>query len=148
MTHKNNTSRAQRELSSALVLATEAHDGQYDLAGNPYILHPIHVAMKMKSIEAKTVAILHDVVEDTKVMLEDLEELGFHQDIIDAVDAITWRGPEDYEDYIQRVKTNTLARIVKLGDLEHNMEAARLPKIGIYETKRMVKYWRAYQELK
>jgi len=141
-------SRQNKELSSALALAAEAHRDQYDLAGKPYFLHCIRVAMKLDDPVQMTVAILHDIVEDTKVNLEDLVELGFHEDVIEAVDAITKRQGEQYVDYVERVKGNDTATAVKLSDLEDNMDTTRLPRFGKYESKRLAKYFSAYRYLK
>ena len=138
----------QMQLSSAIILATEAHMDQYDLSGEPYILHCIRVMMKVTTPLQKTIAILHDTVEDTKVSLEQLREMGFSNPVVEGVDALTHRFGESYDDYIDRVKLNPDATKVKLSDLEDNINALRLPYFGKYESQRTVKYWRAYQRLK
>jgi len=140
--------RPNRDLASAIALAAEAHVEQFDFSGTPYILHCMRVAMKLPNAVLKTIGILHDVVEDTKISLEDLEELGFDGRVLDAVDALTRRDKETYEDYIERVIKNRDATFVKLADLEDNMDVTRLPYFGKYESKRLAKYLRTYAKLK
>ena len=107
-------------------LAIAMHDKQKDKGGAPYILHPIHVAEQMKTEEETIVALLHDVVEDTSVTLSDLQYLGFSDEVVYAVDAITKRDGEKWKDYIDRVKENRIARKVKIADLNHNSDLSRL----------------------
>ena len=105
----------------AVELAIDAHRGQTDKGGYSYILHPIAVADRCMDDYEKIVAILHDVVEDTEVLLEDLEAAGFPAEIVEAVEALTKLDGEDYlTDYIPRVKANAIARQVKIRDIEHN----------------------------
>jgi len=137
----------QVQLSSAILLATKMHMDQYDLSGEPYILHCIRVMLKVHTPLQKTIAILHDIVEDTKISLEYLRESGFSNPVVEGVDALTHRFGESYDDYIDRVKLNPDATKVKLSDLEDNINALRLPYFGKYESQRTVKYWRAYQRL-
>lgn len=113
-------------LSKAISIAIRAHSGFYDKGGNPYILHPLYVMSKCKTNDEKIVGILHDVVEDTDVSIDDLRGFGFSDDIIAAIDAITRRDNEMYSLYISRVMSNDLATIVKIYDLEHNMDTSRL----------------------
>ena len=89
-------------LERAVVIAAEAHAGQVDKAGAPYILHPLRLMLQMEKTEDRIVAVLHDVVEDTDWTLERLRKEGFPQVIIDAIDSVTWRKYEDYEDFILR----------------------------------------------
>lgn len=126
----------------ALELATKAHFDQKDKAGKDYILHPITVASFMDTDEEKAVAYLHDVVEDTSVSLEDLSKV-FSTDIVEAVDAITKRNNESYEEYLKRVSTNKIARKVKVSDMLHNMDLTRLPKITEKDIERVNKYKRS-----
>ena len=116
-------------LGRAILIAQQAHEGQFDKSGVPYIEHVRHVSMCAGEygIEAEIVGWLHDVVEDTSVTLDDLR-LVFPVEIVDAVDAITRRYTEDTHDpepylgvFIPRIKANTLARIVKIEDLQHNL---------------------------
>lgn len=110
----------------AMQIAYDAHEGQVDKGGYPYIAHPLHLAERMKTEEEVIVALLHDVVEDTPVTLPDLEHFGFSEEVVQAVDAITHRYKEPYKDYIERVKGNRIARTVKIEDIKHNMDFTRI----------------------
>lgn len=116
-------------LGRAILIAKKAHEGQFDKSGVPYIEHVRYVAQHAGEygIEAEIIGWLHDVVEDTSITLDDLRAV-FPAEIIDAVDAITRRYTEDTNDpepylgvFIPRIKVNTLARIVKIEDLKHNL---------------------------
>lgn len=127
-------------VSLAENLAREAHKGQVDKSGEDYIYHPLYVASQMNSEDEKAVALLHDVVEDTFITLADLAKRGFSKEIIEAVDAITKRTGEDYRTYLGRVKTNPIARVVKIADIYHNMNLKRLKKPKEKDFARMEKY--------
>jgi len=135
-------------IEDAILWATEVHRGQVDKSGNPYILHPIRVMMRMTSPEARIVAILHDTIEDSDHTLDDLRALGYDETIIAAVDAISRREDESYEEFIQRLKPNPLARRVKLGDLLDNMDLRRAnPVVAEKDAERLARYQRAWIEL-
>ena len=135
------------DLDRAIVFATVAHAGQLDKAGQPYILHPLRVMFSMFTLEEKIVGVLHDVVEDTTLTL-DLLSRNFPTEIVIAVDALTHRDGEIYEDYIVRIKSSSsLAVRVKLADLKDNMNKDRIPYPSERDTKRWEKYQRAYDEL-
>ena len=125
-----------------------AHKGQYDKAGKPYATHPIYVATKMKTNKEIIVALLHDVIEDTKLSLEDLIEEGFPHEIIEAIDAITKKPEEDYFEYIKRVKKNPLARKIKIEDLKHNMNLKRIDEPTEKDYERVEKYKKALEILR
>lgn len=110
----------------ALEVAMDAHSGQLDKGGNPYIQHPLAVASWMKTEREITVALLHDVVEDSDYTFETLMHMGFPDDIIEALKCLTHAPGEDYFDYIERVKQNELSIRVKLADLWHNSQLDRL----------------------
>jgi len=132
-----------KALDRAIVLATKYHFGQLDKSGLPYILHPIAVMSRVGTMEEKIVAILHDIVEDTQMTLDELraDPVGFTDEIIDAVDAISRRGKEESTDqYYKRLLTNKLAIIVKIADLEHNMSMPRLLTIREKDLRR-VRYY-------
>jgi len=112
-------------LSKAIILATEAHAGQLDKGGQPYILHPLRVMLDCETIEQKIVAVLHDTVEDTELELS-LIRHWFGDVIADAVDALSRRNDESYPCFIDRCAKNILAADVKLRDLEDNMNLDRL----------------------
>lgn len=106
-------------LASAFHIAYHAHRGQKRWDGSPYIDHPIAVAQSLKDVDAQIVALLHDVVEDTDITLDDLSSFG--DEVVDAVNAITKRDGERYVDYLNRVAANGLATEVKIADITHNL---------------------------
>ncbi len=130
----------------AMNIAYSAHMGQFDKAGVPYIFHPIHLAEQMDTEEECIVALLHDVVEDTNVTFEDLEK-DFPKSIIDAIKLLTHDKSVDYMEYVKNLKSNPIAKKVKLADLRHNSDTARLLKITEKEIKRVEKYKKAIQLL-
>lgn len=113
-------------LDTAIKLATEAHAGQVDKAGQPYILHPLRVMSAMTSDVEKIVAILHDVVEDTNLSCDDLYwSIGFSPEIVQAVAALTRGKDEEYFDVIHRLMLNPIARAVKIADIRDNLDPGR-----------------------
>jgi len=132
-------------LHSAIILATKAHSNQVDKIGEPYILHPIRVMLSCNSIECKTVAILHDVLEDTDITVMDLKQLfkeypiTIVQPIIDAVVAITKIKNESYINYLAKVKNNYIATYVKKIDIKDNMSPIRTYKLDHDTQKRLAK---------
>lgn len=120
--------------------AKKAHFGQTDRAGIDYIKHPETVASFVTTDEEKAVAYLHDVIEDTTLTLLDLKKEGFSKNIIEAVDILTKKKGQDYQSYLNLVKTNELARVVKLADLRHNSDLTRLPLITEKDLERNKKY--------
>ena len=132
----------------AIQLAVQAHHGQRDKAGEPYILHPLRVMQRMETDWERIVAILHDVVEDTPVTLADLRRAGFPQTVLTAVDCLTMREGENYDAFIQRAKANPIARRVKMADLEDNLDLNRLPRVTAADQKRLEKYQRALVALR
>lgn len=128
-------------LEKALSLATEAHGGQVDKGGRPYINHPIAVAAMVDSEDEKVVALLHDVVEDTGITLEDLHrKYGFSSKIVYAVDCITKRAGESLHDYLLRVKRSELATAVKIADLTHNSDLSRISEPQAKDIQRVIRY--------
>ena len=134
-------------LERAIEIAARAHAGQVDKAGAPYILHPIRMMLSVDSIEARMAAMLHDVVEDSDVTLEQLRAEGFPASVIEAVEALTKREGEDYEAFIRRVAPNMLARQVKLADLRDNSDLSRIAQPTEKDRLRIEKYRRAIQYL-
>lgn len=110
----------------ALKICFNAHKYQVDKTGIPYVFHPFHLAEQMNSEEEICVALLHDVVEDTDVMFEDLINEGFNENIVNAVKLLTHHKDTPYMEYIEKIKGNQLARKVKLADLRHNSDLTRL----------------------
>ena len=127
----------------ALAIAKDAHKGQVDKAGVNYIQHPLFVASLVEGELAKTVALLHDVVEDSDWTLEDLHKEGLPEEVVQAVGILTKKRNENYEEYILRVKQNPLARQVKLADLKHNSDLSRLANVTDRDRKRVEKYQKA-----
>jgi (p)ppGpp synthase/HD superfamily hydrolase len=136
-------------LEDAIILATDAHRGQKDRNDEPYIMHPLRVAAQLWGYDERMVAVLHDVVEDTDVTLDDLRQAGYPDHIVDAVDALSKRKDvnEPYSQYIRRVKENPLATKVKIADLGDNANLGRLPKVEAYDLRRLDRYNRALQFL-
>ena len=134
-------------LDKAVSLAAQAHLGQTDKAGAPYILHPLRVMFRCRSAAAMMAAVLHDVVEDTPVTLADLRSQGFPEEVVRAVGCLTRLADETYEAFIERVKTDPVALEVKVADLEDNMDLRRLADPQPRDLERLAKYRRAWREL-
>jgi len=126
----------------AFDIAHKAHFGQIDKAGNDYIHHPIAVAMGCTTEKSRIVGFLHDVVEDTDVTLGDLAK-EFDSDIITAINLVTKTNNVYYPKYLEDIKTNDIAREVKLSDLTHNMDLSRIPNSGKWDYVRLDKYQRS-----
>lgn len=135
------------DITSAISIACKAHLGQTDKGGNPYILHPIRLMMKFAEPKKMIVAVLHDVVEDGDVSLQDLRKSGFSEEVVAAIDCLSKRPGEAYDDFISRVLKNELARCVKLEDIRDNMDLSRLPAISGGDMTRITKYHEALQRL-
>ena len=108
----------------AMQIAYNAHHGQMDPSGVPYIFHPMHLAEQMEDEVSCAVAILHDVVEDTYVTLEMLQQ-EFPPIVTDALSLLTHHKSEDYFEYVNRIRSNPIAKAVKLADLAHNSDQSR-----------------------
>ena len=131
----------------ALHIAQEAHKGQTDKSGKPYILHLIRVAERCNTEEERIVALLHDIVEDTPVSPTNLLNEGFSQRIVDAVVSVTRNEEETYTDFIHRCRLNPIGRVVKIHDLEDNMDITRLEWLTSADMERLNKYLKAYKYL-
>ena len=135
-------------LDRAKAIATSAHEGQVDKAGKPYIEHPMRVMNMGKTVEEKIAGVLHDVVEDSDWTFEMREKEGIPKDVMDALRCVTKLSEdEDYDHFIERVKTNPLAVKVKLNDLKDNMDITRLGEVTEKDLARLNKYIRAYRQL-
>lgn len=132
----------------ALKLCFEAHKDQLDKSGLPYVFHPFHLAEQMKDEATTIVALLHDVVEDTDYTFEDLEGMGFGEEVIEALKLLTHDGTVPYMDYVANLKHNPIARAVKLADLSHNSDPTRLEVMDEWAIKRAEKYKAAMELLK
>src|SRR5688572_27030190 len=135
------------KLEDAIALAVEAHRGQKDKSGEPYILHPLRVMFSCETEVERIVAVLHDVVEDTGRTFDDLRKLGFSEEVLTALDCVTKREGEDYEQFIERAAANSVARKVKLADLKDNMDLRRLPAMEQQDMDRLRKYVTAWRRL-
>ena len=128
----------------AMIIAYEAHKNQVDKSGVPYIYHPIHVAEQMDTENECIIALLHDVVEDTNVTFKQLEEV-FSKEIIDILKLLTREENIEYDEYIKRIKNNSIACKVKIADLTHNLDKTRLDFVTEVDVKRNEKYKRLYK---
>lgn len=135
-------------LRRAIEIATEAHRGQKDKAGNDYIEHPLRVMEAGRTMEEKITGVLHDVVEDSDWTFAMLEAEGFSKEIVDALRCVTKLSEsEPYDKFITRIKKNPLAVAVKLNDISDNMDIRRLPYLSDKDVKRLKKYLKAYKQL-
>lgn len=123
----------------AMKIAYDAHLGQLDYNGVPYIFHPYHLAEQMDDEISCTVALLHDVVEDTSITFADLEQM-FPKQVVEIVMLLTHDETVDYFEYIRKIKTNAIATKVKLADIKHNSNEAR--SLGSNLTKEQLLYWK------
>lgn len=130
-------------LDKAAKICVTKHVGQRDKSGTAYFLHPMRVAMRCCTDEEKIVAMLHDVIEDTDVTAENLLEDGFPKYIVDSVLSVTKETGESYEDFVARAKANPIGRVVKLYDLEDNLNVLRLDTLTDDMAQRYNKYLRA-----
>lgn len=124
----------------ALRLSFDAHKDQVDKSGMPYVYHPFHLAEQMDTEETVTVALLHDVVEDTDHTIQDLAAMGFPKPVTDALELMTHDEAVPYMDYVAKIKSDPIARAVKLADLRHNSDLSRLDVIDDKALRRIRKY--------
>ena len=136
-------------LDRMLVIVTNAHHGQFDKGGRPYILHPLRVMsfLKEDDEELQCIALGHDVIEDTKVTYKDLREAGMTERVIDGIRALTKQPGQTYEEYKEGVFASRDAMRVKLCDLRHNTDIRRLKGVTEKDIARMAKYHTFYLEI-
>ena len=127
----------------AMKIAFEAHKDQVDKSGLPYVYHPFHLAEQMDNELAVCAALLHDVVEDTNMTIEQLGEHGFPKEVLMALKCLTHDDNEPYFDYVRNIKGNSIATQVKIADLRHNMDLSRLEIIDDAAINRREKYLKA-----
>lgn len=130
----------------AMIIAYNAHQNQFDKAGVPYIFHPIHLAEQMNSETECIVALLHDVVEDTFVTFTELEK-EFSSEVIETLKLLTHDKKTDYMSYIKKLKNNSVAKKVKIADINHNIDESRLDKVTAKDISRRNKYKKALEIL-
>ena len=131
----------------ALKLCFEAHKDQIDKSGMPYVFHPFHLAEQMADENTTIVALLHDVIEDTEYTLDDLRKFGFAEDVLSAISLMTHADDVPYMEYVVKIKTNPIAKAVKLADLKHNSDMSRLDQITQTDEERAKKYKQAIELL-
>ncbi len=135
-------------LLRAIEISMNAHKEQKDKSGEPYILHCLRVMLKGKTKEEQIAGVLHDVVEDSEITIEELKKEGFPDVVLDAVNCLTkWEGM-DYDVYVEGVLGNELSKRVKLYDLEDNMNIGRLKEVKVSDVERLNKYLRTYERIR
>lgn len=135
-------------LAKAIQIAVNAHEGQVDRSGEPYIQHPLRLMNNVQTIEEKIVAILHDVIEDTTITSADLREAGIPDELIVEIQALTHDPKIEYDAYVKKIAEHKIARNVKIADLKDNMDITRLNSITDKDIDRLKKYHRNYVYLK
>lgn len=135
------------QTKKALKLCFESHKNQVDKSGMPYAFHPFHLAEQMTDEKTTVVALLHDVIEDTDYTINDLKNMGFEKDILDALALLTHNNDTPYMEYVARIKINPIARVVKLADLQYNSDLTRLNIVDEKALKRKEKYSEAIKIL-
>ncbi len=136
-------------LDQAIALASREFLGRFDKGGVPYILHCLTVmnGVDQSDEELMIIAVLHDLVEDTKYTLHSLAILGYSERVVSALDCLTHRTNEPYDDYIDRISGNLDAILVKMADLRHNSDITRMKGLRDKDFKRLEKYHRNYKKL-
>jgi hypothetical protein len=130
-------------VEDAITLALLAHRGQRDKAGSPYLLHPLRVMLRFRSEPEQMAAVLHDVVEDSPCTLQQLRAWGYPEEVVQAVDCLTRREGETYDQFIERILPHPLARRVKIADLEDNLDLTRIADPQQQDRDRMERYRKA-----
>jgi (p)ppGpp synthase/HD superfamily hydrolase len=134
-------------LERAIAVAAGAHVGQVDKGGQPYILHPLRVMMNVEGEHAKMAAVLHDVLEDTKVNVADLVNHQFPDEVIKAVVALTKLPGMSRADAAKQAARDPIALEVKLADVYDNMQMSRIPNPSVRDWKRYMEYQQVYLDL-
>lgn len=135
-------------LERAIAIAAEAHAGQVDKGGAPYILHPLRVMLRLEDPEARMAGVLHDVLEDTDVTLERLRSEGFSEAVLSAIQSVTKVPGETYEAFVARAAEDPIGRRVKLADLADNSDLSRIGSPTERDLQRIEKYRRAMDLLR
>lgn len=134
-------------LERAIALAATYHAGQQQRNGQPYILHPLHVMQRVHGMSAKMVAVLHDAIEDTDLTLAMLKREGFDEAILQAIDLLTRKGRQPYDEYLAGLVGNTLALTVKIEDVRHNLDSSRIDQLSDHDVMNLRKYHAALKWL-
>ena len=135
-------------LEDAILLAAQAHKGKADRYGAPFILHPLRVMLRLESEIERIVGVLHDVVEKTPLSLETLRAAGYSEEVLKALDCVTRRPDETYEEFVERSAANPLARRVKIADLEDNIDTHRMSELSERDAQRLDQQLRAWRKLR
>jgi len=138
---------SENNLAKAIQIASAAHENQVDKANAPYILHPIRLMLKFSSVEEQIVAVLHDVIEDSDMTIDDLRKKNFSDDVLTAVDLLTKKPGQDYQNYLEKISENNLARKIKIEDIKDNLNLTRLTSVSAQDLERAKKYHVALQFL-
>lgn len=125
--------------NKAMKIAYDAHHGQLDCNGVPYIFHPYHLAEQMSDEITVCVALLHDVAEDTDITIEQLEK-DFPKEVTEALKLLTHNAGADYFEYIKAIKNNPVAKAVKVADLIHNSDQSRITDEEAVSAEKL-EYW-------
>jgi GTP diphosphokinase / guanosine-3',5'-bis(diphosphate) 3'-diphosphatase len=136
-------------LDKMLVIATNAHAGQFDKGGAPYILHPLKVMHYLKSDdeELQCIALGHDVIEDTRVTYQDLTDAGISKRVQSAIHLLTKQPGQTLAEYKEAVFSSRDAMMVKMADLRHNSDIRRLKGVTEKDLARIAKYQIFYSEI-
>jgi len=134
-------------IEKSLEIALKAYAGQKDKAGKCYILHPLRIMAKMSTEAEMSVALLHDVIEDSDYTAKDLLHAGISSDVVEAVQLLSKNKEESYEQFIDNILTNSLASKIKQADIEDNINLLRLDQVGEKDLARVVKYHKAWKKL-
>jgi len=137
-------------LDKAITLVSKAFEGRKDKGGKYYVLHCLYVMFQvgMDDEELMTIAVLHDLIEDTDYTIENLRAMGFSERVLAAVKALTHEDGMPYMEYIKILAMNTDARLVKREDLDHNSRILRMKGLRKKDFERLEKYFTAYEYLK
>lgn len=131
----------------AMKICFAVHKDQTDKSGLPYVFHPFHLAEQMTDETTAVIALLHDVIEDGEMTVEDIASFGFGEDITVPLSLLTHEDGVPYFEYIEKIKQNDVARAVKLADLAHNSDLTRLDTVSPRDIERTEKYKRAVKIL-
>lgn len=136
-------------LDLAILIAAQAHLSVQDKGGKPYILHPLRLMMRLRTEdqELMSIAILHDVIEDSQITADYLLKMGFSYRVVSALKLLTHTKGESYEDYIDAMRTNKDALRVKREDLRDNSDITRLKGVSEKDLERMQKYHKAFLQI-
>jgi len=137
-------------LDKAIALTAKAFENKFDKGGQPYILHCLFVMNQMPAndTELMTIAVLHDIVEDTDYSLDNLRAMGYSERVVDGIKSLTHIDGVSYMNYIKIIALNSDARLVKMADLQHNSDIMRMKGLRKKDFERLEKYHTAMAYLK